>query len=781
MSVTTDEYYKPEPVTKSSGPRKIVKTYDYTDAAGNVLYQVVRYWPKDFLQRRPNGNGGWIWNLKGVPRVLYRLPEVAKASEICFCEGEKDCDNLSTLGFVATTTAMGAKGFKKHSAEYAEAFSGKDVLLFPDNDDAGRAYIADVARALIGKAASIKLVKLPDLPEKGDVSDFIATFDGNRQKATGGIHGLISKAIDYQPHAVNQNFQPKSDEKGKQADALIRIGKRAELFQSSDGVLWARFNTNRHFECWPIRAKGTGFRRWLVSEFFKDAGSAPSATAVQSAIEVLEAVAQFGEKQTTREVFTRVAGHEGKIYLDTADDKWRAIEISPAGWKVIEDPPVFFRRTRGMLPLPEPLPGGSLRLLDGLVNLGAEDNRKVILSWLIYTLNPNGPYPLLGFISEQGSGKTSTAKILREIVDPNQSPIRALPKSIEDLAVAAQHSWVLGFDNLSYIPDTFSDALCRLATGGGFATRAHYTNDDEAVFWAKRPVILNGISDFTSRPDLLERTLIVNLPAIPPEKRKTETAISTQFERVRPTLLGALLDAAVITLRNLHNVILNESPRMADFALWSAAAAGAIEADSGEMVSLLFEKQNEALLSDVDSPIHQAVFELVEQRNGRVEMLLADLLEKVTDIAPEEATRQKSWPKNPRALRSALARITPVMRVVGIKITDAGKTKRGRKILIEGDGRGQKMTVGDGRVTVGEGRVTVDRHHLTNRNYEKGDGRRAKGDDSDVLFPIYSLHLKDEKEKEGEGIEVERLKDKVKEQPSPPSLRHQPELWEGEL
>ena len=113
----------------NNGSREIVSTYDYTDENGKLLFQTVRYEPKDFRQRRPDGNGGWIWNLKGVPRVLYRLPEVLKAQVVCVAEGEKDCDNLCKLGFTATTNPIGAG---KWRVEYGDVLRGKDALILDE-------------------------------------------------------------------------------------------------------------------------------------------------------------------------------------------------------------------------------------------------------------------------------------------------------------------------------------------------------------------------------------------------------------------------------------------------------------------------------------------------------------------------------------------------------------------------------------------------------------------------------------------------------------------------
>ena len=151
----------------------IEKYYSYTDETGNLLFQAVRFNPKDFRQRHRNGNG-WGWNLEGVRRVIYNLPAVLKASEVLVVEGEKDCDNLTALGLVATCNPMGAG---KWRPEYSESLRGKDVVLVPDNDQPGREHMVKVAQNLQGISRSVKWLDLPGLPEKGDVSDFISTFN----------------------------------------------------------------------------------------------------------------------------------------------------------------------------------------------------------------------------------------------------------------------------------------------------------------------------------------------------------------------------------------------------------------------------------------------------------------------------------------------------------------------------------------------------------------------------------------------------------------------------
>ena len=151
---------------------RIVAEYDYRDAEGNLLFQTVRFEPKDFRQRRPDGNGGWIWKLGRTARVLYRLPEVATAEDskwVFVVEGEKDADALAAMGLIATTNPMGAGKWHKLSDD--SALHGRRVAIVPDRDEAGRRHAQTVARALQNRASDIRIVELPG--DGKDVSDWI--------------------------------------------------------------------------------------------------------------------------------------------------------------------------------------------------------------------------------------------------------------------------------------------------------------------------------------------------------------------------------------------------------------------------------------------------------------------------------------------------------------------------------------------------------------------------------------------------------------------------------
>src|SRR5438132_425220 len=340
------------------------------------------------------------------------------------------------------------------------------------------------------------------------------------------------------------------------------------LFHTAAGTAFADIMIDGHRETWPIRSKR--FRGWLRRRYYQATGCAASAAEIRSALDLLEARAQFDGPE--RAVHVRIAEHAGHIYLDLADEHWRAVDIGPDGWRVIGCPPVRFRRPSGMLPLPEPQQGGSIESLNSFLNRASRDDFVLIVAWLLAALRSGGPYPLLAISGEQGSAKTVLSKLLKALIDPNAAPVRALSREERELMIAANNSYLLAFDNLSGLPNWLSDALCRLATGGSFAVRQLYTDDEEMLFDAARPILLNGIEEVVSRPDLGDRAIFLTLPPVGEAQRRPESELWREFEIARPRMLGALLDAVVHGLRTVGRVHLDRLPRMADFALWAAAS-----------------------------------------------------------------------------------------------------------------------------------------------------------------------------------------------------------------
>src|SRR4029078_4177317 len=204
-----------------------------------------------------------------------------------------------------------------------------------------------------------------------------------------------------------------------------------------------------------------------------------------------------------------------------------------------------------MQPLPAPVAGGSIEALRSFLNVQSKNDFVLLVAWALAVLRDRGPYPVMGLSGEQGSAKSTLLAILRSLLDPTTAPSRALPREDRDLFIAASNGHVLAFDNVSGLPEWISDTLCRLATGGGFAVRQLYTDGDEVLFDAERPVILNGIEEIVTRPDLADRSLFLALEPIPEDRRRPEQKMGAAFEAERPYILGALLDAMVVGLKQL--------------------------------------------------------------------------------------------------------------------------------------------------------------------------------------------------------------------------------------
>ena len=460
-----------------------------------------------------------------------------------------------------------------------------------------------------------------------------------------------------------------ADERTTQADLLLEIAAAADLFHIGDKTAYADIVVAGRRETWPVRSKG--FRRWLGRAYYEQHGGAPNNEAVQSALGVLEARAHYDAPE--RPIFLRVGAHGGAIYLDLGDETWRAIEIDENGWRIIHNPPARFRRAAGMLPLPEPRHGGSVNDLRALLNLRSDSDFILATAWLLAALRPTGPYPLTVLRGEQGSGKSLASRILRSLADPNSAGQRSLPRDDRDLFIAATNGHALSFDNVSNMPAWVSDTLCRLATGGGFACRTLYSDSDETLFDAMRPILLNGIEDVAGRADLAERSLFLTLSAIPETGRKTEAEINAALDVARPGIMGALLDAVSAGIRRLHETKLARLPRMADFAVWATACGDGILWPAGGFMAA-YDGNRAAAVDDVieGDPIASAIRALMTAEAAAGRAIWAGnaqtLLGALKNIAGEAAARSKGWPDTPRALSGRVVRAATALRSTGIEI-----------------------------------------------------------------------------------------------------------------
>jgi hypothetical protein len=521
------------------------------------------------------------------------------------------------------------------------------------------------------------------------VAESLCKQSGACRRAVAGLladswNGLVGKYLAGQEGQGEETGQ-EQDDKGRlsQADKLVALAESLELFHTPGGCDsegYATFRVDGHRETWPVNSRG--LRHYLCKLYYDQFGKVPGSQALQDAQNVIAGKAVHEGPE--HDVAVRLAERDGCIWLDLADGGWRVVRVGPGGWEVVTDSPVRFVRRRGMLALPEPERGGSLNELRPLVNLKHDTQWVLAVAWLVAAVRPGRPFPILAVNGEQGSAKSTLCRMLRALIDPNHAPLRLRPREDRDLMIAAGNGWVVGYDNLSGIPEWLADALCSLATGGGFGTRELYSNDQEKLFSAMRPVLLNGIEDVATRPDLLDRAVNLTLEEMPDGARQDEATLWRRFAEVRGRLFGALLDAACAALRNLPRTRLAEKPRMADFALWVTAAEPALGWEPGTFLAAYKENRDQgnalALEASLLTPLlHAFMRDNISPWTGS----LKDLYGKLDGYADDRTRKQHEWPRNPRALSGKLRRLVPNLRRAGLQITFGKHTKAGTPATLE--------------------------------------------------------------------------------------------------
>ena len=478
-------------------------------------------------------------------------------------------------------------------------------------------------------------------------------------------------------YMLRQPARAEDPEWKSKADWLIRLAVDAglELFHDPDYQGWASVRVDGHWENHPVRSRT--FQLFLLRLYYRNTGDSRGTQAIRAATDLFEARALFdGEKCS---VHLRVAEYGGKLYLDLCDRAWRAVEIDAEGWRVVDRPPARFRRTRGAQPLPEPEHGGSLDELRPFFNVD-HDGWILIRAFLVAALRPGFPLPIMVAKGEQGSGKSTACRVISSLIDPRTSALRGVPREVRDLTAAARNSWLVCFDNLSRLPEDLADAACRLATGGGFGGRQLYSDHDEAIFDATRPLVFNAIPELgTARPDFLDRTMIVEFRSIAPSARRDEAQFWKDFSERQARILGAILSAAAAGLRNLSRIELENPPRLADFALWASACEEALGIESGEALAALRANHGEARQLALDaSPLYEPLAELAREGfTGTV----AELRVRLDSMVGDGARRSVRWPKAAHVLGNALRRMASTLRESGIQLQFSRPEHSGRRIV----------------------------------------------------------------------------------------------------
>jgi hypothetical protein len=417
---------------------------------------------------------------------------------------------------------------------------------------------------------------------------------------------------------------------------------------------------------------------WLRRLMWEEEGRSVSGEYLKMAAGTLSAQAEFSGE--VRELYTRAAWHEGILYYGLRPDK--VVRVDQGGWTFEVNPPVLFRRYVNLKPLPDPEAGGSLDVLDELVNLKSERDRRLFKAYLITLPLEHVGRPIFNASGAMGSGKTTIQRLIKRLLDPTApETVRFDPR---DFLQKAMHAYIVMADNQNTIPEWASDTLCRLVTGEADSKRRLYTDDEDFIIELRRAALLNGINLPTDRGDVLDRSLVVELERIPDGDRKTEEQIWELFAREHPALLGALFDTLAKAIALKPSVKLSRRPRLAD---WGEYAASVYEVmgwgaemflkDWDEVVKV----QNQATLDG--SPVAQAIIKFMEDKDEYTDAS-SKLHSKLKVVAAQlgvDVERDKAWPKSARWLWRRIKEVLPLLVAAGIE-AERAEDRSGTKIIL---------------------------------------------------------------------------------------------------
>jgi len=511
----------------------------------------------------------------------------------------------------------------------------------------------------------------------------------------------LSKTLGWNPEACagcerreHQKYVEKvkveDEETTATVDKVIQLAQEGIvklLHDPSDGS-YAVVKGSRHQETHAI--KSGSFQRWLREKYFQAERRGLRREVIADAVATLEAIAEFGDNKEKARLHNRVAIHDGAIYYDLANPEWQAVKITAEGWTVIDNPPPLFRRFQHQQPQVLPERGGTLDDLFTFINVKDADSQLLIKVNLVVALIYGIPHPILLIIGPQGCGKSLAMQLMRMLIDPSRIPKLSFNYDRHETALLLHQHYAAFFDNVSTIPDWLSDILCRACTGDGFTKRQLYTDQDAIILEFKRWIGINGIDVTPEKPDLMDRAIILRLSPIVPENRKQEKQILEEFDKKRPKIFGAILDALSKAIRIFPTIDTKSLPRMADFAKWGEAVARALGYEPNAFLKAYEKILGEQTLAVLEvNPVGMAIIKFMENRESW-RGTPTELLDALEAIAEEHKldTRSKKWPKTAVWLTRRMRMIENDLRARGL-IVDFGLSGDRVITIQENDGGGK--------------------------------------------------------------------------------------------
>ncbi len=460
------------------------------------------------------------------------------------------------------------------------------------------------------------------------------------------------------------------------------------LFSDERSRAHVQIEIDGHLEIYPLDS--SSFRAYIQGVYSQDKNKTVYRELMAQVLDTLRAQVSFLSKdRKIHTLHTRCAWYEKSLWYDLADEGWRAIRIHPSllkgdgpGWEVVNKPPVLFRRFEHQKPQVEPIVGGDIKEIMSALNIKEDPSKELLfLSYLIVSLIPNIPRPILSVLGEQGSAKSTFAKIIKQLIDPSVAETFSLPRKTDDgVILKCENHYLLSFDNCSIVTDDISDFLSSVVTGTGSSKRKLFTDSGEVIYQFKRALVMNGIAQFASRPDLLDRMLIFELEPILDKGRLTEAELWSGIEAMRPSVLGALFTLLAKTMSSSDTP--SWLPRLADYGTWAFRACKAMGYEEDSFREAF--QANVAL--QVEAAIEGSLLgqEIMRHNIGSPDVWQGTASELYDKLIKEDFKLEtsRSFPKSALTLGRELKRIAPALRKNSINVTFQ-RDEKSRKIIID--------------------------------------------------------------------------------------------------
>ena len=597
------------------------------------FYSAGKEGPK-YLQKKGSGNRLYL-----PPQVMQSLQDIS--IPLYITEGEKKAlkaaqENLCCVGLSGLWNWSDGKKELIKDFELIK-FEGRQVFIVPDNDWQKpnkhghqknlEAAVKLLAHKLKKLGAEVSIILLPQSDEKVGLDDYLCVHSVDDLKSLQNI----------------QIADTQSKIKYSEED-IFEIAGCLNLFHDQYREPYAFIDHE------AVRITSSQFSYFISNEYYQKTGQMLTENQMNKIINIFSGMAIHASPQ--QELFVRVAKQGKSLYFDLCDGE--VVEIRPAGWRVTQAP-ILFKRFSHQLKQLRPIRGGNPWRVFEFLNV-PEEHQLLVLATIISNFIPNIPHPIFHPYGPQGSGKSSLFRVIKKLCDPSLIEAAIAPHDRHELILNIAHHHVCLFDNLSDMPVWMSDILAMVSTGAGFSKRKLYTDEDDVILQVKRCIGVNGINTIISKPDLMDRAILLPLERIEGNKRMEERELWSKFEEVQADILGGIFDALSKAAAIYPTVKIERLPRMADYTRWGYAIAQALGRSGDEFLQQYqanMERLNEEVIQS--NTLAQAVISFMEDKSecsGTIKELY-DGLKTQINFSKDDT----SFPKHPNQLRKSLNRI----------------------------------------------------------------------------------------------------------------------------